>query len=103
MQRRQAAEKLFTSRREFDQDFPAVLETRPADNCAAFCQSINQFDSAVMAQHEALRERTYRRARIPRQSFDRQQQLMLLRFQAVLSCGLFREVQKLAYAVAEFS
>lgn len=74
-----------------------------AGNHAALYHSVNQFHRAVMPQSEPGRNNGDGRPQRGRQALYCEQELMLLRFKAVIAGGLLTEVEKLANRVAQFS
>jgi hypothetical protein len=76
------------------QDLPAVCRIRLALDKARQFQPIDQLDRGVVAQREAIREFANRRMRVAGKSFERQQSLMLLRLDPMLSCLPFAELKK---------
>jgi hypothetical protein len=98
----QEAQQFFPMRSEFDQHFAPILFARAALNGATFRKPVDEFDSTVVTQTEAIRNGTDCRSRTRWKTFDGKHQLMLLRLNAVPARGLFTKSQELAYAVPEF-
>ena len=65
-------------------------------------QSIGQLHHRVMPQNEPICEFAYGRSFSPRKSLDRQQSLMLLGLNVILSSLRFTEVQKLPELESKF-
>jgi hypothetical protein len=68
-----------------------------------FHEAIDYLNCAVMAQAKPLRKRPDGGTSSLGQSFDGEQDLVLMRFDALKPSGFFAEVQELADAIAELS
>jgi hypothetical protein len=102
VQNGELVQQLLAVRGEFNQYFATVLITGPAFHCPMFYQAIHKLYSAVMAKAKPVGKSRDGRTSTPRQSLDRKQKLMLLRFDALRSGGFFAEVQELTDAIPEF-
>ena len=65
---------------KFDQSFTTVFLTVPANNNAPLCHPVDQFHRAVVSKAKPGGKRGNSGTRARRQSFNCEQQLMLLRF-----------------------
>src|SRR5690242_18721754 len=99
MQHRKLAEQFFAERREFQQDFTAIVLTRPAHDRTPVGQSVHKLNRAVMAKAQPRCYCSNGWARSFRQPLDCQQKLMLLRLNTAGSRSLFTEMKKLANAI----
>lgn len=69
----------FTKCRQLNQHFAMIFIPRPAPQCSALHQPVDQLNRTVMAKTQLLRNRSHRRPRAPRKSLDGKQKLVLLR------------------------
>ena len=76
--------------------------TRLAHDGAMFSEPVDELDCAVMPQAKTRSKCGNGRTNSFRQSFDSEQQLVLLRLNPVSAGGCFAEVKELADSVAEF-
>jgi len=95
-------QQFFTMRSKFYKDFTAVLFAVPACHPSALHEAVNQLNRTVMAKTKSLRKRTHGGTSSLGQSFDGEQELVLLRFDALGPGDFFAYMQKLADAVAKF-
>jgi hypothetical protein len=102
VQNGELVQQFLAVRGEFNQYLATVPITGPAFHCPMFHQAIHKLYSAVMAKAKSMGKSRDGRTSTPRQSLDRKQKLMLLRFDALRSGGFFAEVQKLTDAIPEF-
>lgn len=102
MEQRELPQKLFAVRRELDQNLAAILITVPPQNRAAFGQTIDQLHGAVMTEAQPGGKSGYGWASSGRETFQREKELMLLRFKPVGARGFLTEMQEFADAIAEF-
>jgi len=96
------AQNRAAGRRQPDPYFAFILSSgTPLDSPGLF-QPVDQFHRTVMLDEQPRCDLPNRRAGAFRQSVHGQQQLVLLRLQAVLLCGRLAEVKKPADLPAEF-
>lgn len=91
----------FAVSREFDQDLSLIFMAVSPTYRAAVHQSVYEFNRAVVTKTELLRKRSNCWTGTFRQSFDRQQHLVLLRLDSLGASCFFAEVQKLPDPVTE--
>jgi len=94
-------QQLFAMGSEFYQHFTTVLVTLPSYHRSMFHEAVDYFNRAVMAQAKPLRNRPDVGTGSRRQSFDGEQHLVLLRFNALGTSGFFAYVKELADAMTE--
>jgi hypothetical protein len=103
VQNRKPMQQVLAVRREFYQDLAMIIISVPAPQCTALNQTIDKFHRTVMAKAELARERSNRGADALGQTFDGQEELMLLRFDAPGSGYLLAGMQELPNTMTELS
>jgi hypothetical protein len=95
------AEDFFTFRREADEHLPAILVRAMPPHATRGGEAVDQFDGTVMPDLQPLGELGDTGTRSPRQAFEGQHQLMLLRLEAGLASRLLAEVQEAPQLVTD--
>ena len=93
----------FAVRRRLHEHFAMIVLSMPALQGVLVDETIYKFYSAVMAQAELLRESGNSGTSALGQALDRQEKLMLLRFDALGASGSFAKTQELPDTVPELS
>jgi hypothetical protein len=101
MQNRKLMQQSLAVRRDFYQHLAMVIISVPAPQGTAFNETVDKLHGTMMAKAELARERSNCGADTLGQSFDGQEQLMLLRFDASGSGDLLAGMQELSNAVTE--
>jgi hypothetical protein len=79
---------------------PAVDGAAPAAHEAALLEAVDELDGAVVLEHQALGQLAHR-GDLVAEAPHREQQLVLLRLEARLARGVFREREEVAQPVTE--
>src|SRR5665213_3351977 len=90
-------------RGKFYQYFTTILFAVSAYHPSMLHEAVDQLHRAVMTKAKSLRKRTHCGTSSLGQSFDGEQDLMLLRFDPLGPGCFFAHMQELADAVSEFS
>jgi hypothetical protein len=101
MQNRKPMQQGFAVRRQFYQHLAVVIISVPAPQGTALNEAVDKLHGTVMAKAELARERSNCRADTLGQTFDGQEQLMLLRLDASGPGYLLAGMKKLPDAVTE--
>ena len=101
MVQRECLEKFFAVVSQLDENLPAIVGRAQAAKQASVDQTIDQFHGAVMLQLHPFRQNSDGRFKILRKTANREQELMLLRFDAGLARGVFAETQKPTDLIAQ--
>ena len=83
------------------EDLSAIVGSPQSAQEPSFGESVNQFHSAVMLKLHSFRQHTDGRFDAIGKTSNRQQQLVLLRFDARLARGIFAETQEASYLIAQ--
>src|SRR5690349_4918842 len=103
MMDREFLQQLLAARRELEQDLAAVVFAAAAFHQVTPSQTVHQFHCTVMLDLQALGKLANATAAIFRQTFQGQQEQVLLRFQAGRPRSLLAEPQKAANLITKFS
>jgi hypothetical protein len=98
----EVAQNLFTLRSKRDKNSPLVSLIAMALNKVVLHEPVDQLDSTVMLELEALGQLADRRFPSLWQPLYREQQLVLLRREPRFSSSLLAKTQKATHAVAKF-
>jgi hypothetical protein len=99
---REFPENRFAARGDFQKDMTPVLAALPLANESVADQPLGQFNSAVVPDVQSLGDFADVGLHALRETFQCQQQLMLLRIKARIHGRLLAEMQKPANLIAEF-
>lgn len=103
MEKRQVVQNGFACGRYFDQDPALVVGVAASADQKSGSKAIKQPDHTVVIELQSIRQPRDGRTRVRRSAFQRQQQLMMLWFDASVSRGIFAGTQEAPDLIAEFS
>jgi len=89
------------SRQQFHQDRSPVAVLLVSAHVPMLLQPVDQFDCAVVLQHQPLRQRLDSGLRAFREAADRKQEKILLRFKPLAACRTIGFAQKNAYPITQ--